>query len=100
MRLTEEYRKIIKETLLKHFSEGSKFYLFGSRVDDNKRGGDIDLYIETDFDDSSRAFKAKSDAHWEMMEKLGEQKIDFVVHIKGREFLPIERIAKKTGVEL
>lgn len=100
MRLSEEYRIVIKETLRKYFGDGSKFYLFGSRADDSKRGGDIDLYIETDFEDSSRAFKARSDAHWEMMERLGEQKIDFVVHVKGREFLPIENIAKMTGVEL
>ena len=99
MRLSEEYRTVIKETLRKHFGEGSKFYLFGSRVDDSKRGGDIDLYIETDMD-SNTAHDAESKAHWEMMEKLGEQKIDFVVHVAGSEWSPIEKIAKRDGVEL
>jgi len=99
MRLSEEYRTVIKETLLKHFGSGSKFYLFGSRADDTKRGGDIDLYIETDLD-SKKAYDAKGDAWIEMQDRLGEQKIDMVVHVNGREFLPIENIAKMTGVEL
>ena len=29
------------------FGEAASLYLFGSRIDDDKRGGDIDLYIET-----------------------------------------------------
>lgn len=99
MRLTEEYRTVIKETLLKHFGAGSKFYLFGSRVDDTKRGGDIDLYIETDLDGKKSA-DAKSKAYIDMIKKLGEQKIDFVVHVNGEKFIPIEEIARETGVEL
>jgi predicted nucleotidyltransferase len=99
MRLNDFYRTAIKEILLEHFGAESKFYLFGSRVDDSKRGGDIDLYIETNLE-SAMADKAKSKAEWEMMEKLGEQRIDFVVHVNGKEFTPIENIARKTGVEL
>jgi len=99
MRLNEKYRTVIKEALTKHFGADSKFYLFGSRVDDNKRGGDIDLYIETDLD-STKSSSAKTKAYIDMIKKLGEQKIDFVVHVNGREFTPIEKIAKATGVEL
>lgn len=100
MRLSDEYRTIIKETLLKHFGEGSKFYLFGSRADDNKRGGDIDLYVEADFQDAKEAYNAKSKSWIEMQKRLGEQKIDIVVHVNGGEFSPIEEIAKEEGVEL
>jgi len=99
MRLSEEYKIVIKDTLAKHFGSGSKFYLFGSRVDDLKRGGDIDLYIETDLD-SKQASEAKSRSYIDMIKKLGEQKIDFVVHVNGQELTPIEAIAKETGIEL
>ena len=44
MRLTEKEIKIIKENTKKIFGE-AKIILFGSRVDDKKSGGDIDLYI-------------------------------------------------------
>ncbi len=68
-------------------------------MDDNKRGGDIDLYIETGLD-SKTASEAKTKAYIDMIKKLGEQKIDFVVHINGKKFTPIEEIAKETGIEL
>jgi len=45
MRLTFHERNMIKKIFLEVFKEGS-IYLFGSRMDDMKRGGDIDLYIK------------------------------------------------------
>ena len=99
MRLSEEYRTIIKETLAKHFGKGSKFYLFGSRVDDSKRGGDIDLYIETGLNADS-ASNAKSKSWIEMQTRLGEQKIDIVVYVEGTEKKPIHEIASSDGIEL
>ena len=99
MRLSGHYRTTIKEILTRHFGEESKFYLFGSRVDDTKRGGDIDLYIETDLD-SDKAWDARSKSWIEMQRRLEEQKIDIVVHINGTEFSGIEKIAKRDGVEL
>jgi len=44
MRLTQKELEIIKTETKKIFGP-SILYLFGSRVDDNKKGGDIDLYI-------------------------------------------------------
>ncbi|MHB1545668.1 MAG: nucleotidyltransferase family protein [bacterium] len=48
MRLSAEEAKIIKNLAVKYFGANSNIYLFGSRADDKKRGGDIDLYIEID----------------------------------------------------
>jgi predicted nucleotidyltransferase len=46
MRLKKYEIEAIENTFLKKFIHG-EVYLFGSRVDDNQKGGDIDLYIKT-----------------------------------------------------
>ena len=45
MRLSLTEIKAIIKSKNNSFGKSSKVYLFGSRVDDNKKGGDIDLYI-------------------------------------------------------
>ena len=44
MRLSNKEKKIIKEQVDKIFGI-SKVMLFGSRINNNKKGGDIDLFI-------------------------------------------------------
>jgi predicted nucleotidyltransferase len=44
LRLLDKEIKLIKESVTSIFGE-SIIYLFGSRVDDEKSGGDIDIYI-------------------------------------------------------
>ena len=44
MRLSQRYIDVIKSRFKEFFNDGD-IYLFGSRVDDNKKGGDIDLYL-------------------------------------------------------
>ena len=46
MRLLKEEASIIKTTILRYIKD-AKIILFGSRVDDNKRGGDIDIFVQT-----------------------------------------------------
>lgn len=96
MRLAEYEKTSIKKSFEEFFEEGH-IYLFGSRVDDTKRGGDIDLYLvpAKRYDDErkrKRQFLIKLD------EAIGEQKID-VVLAKDSSRL-IEQVALRDGVEL
>ena len=48
MRLTETEVSVIKEAVYRRFRSVGRVILFGSRVDDGKRGGDIDILVESD----------------------------------------------------
>jgi predicted nucleotidyltransferase len=46
MRLSHSQSQMISEQIHRHFGEGAAIWLFGSRLDDHKKGGDVDLYVE------------------------------------------------------
>ena len=46
MRLDDKTREIIKSEVASQLGAEASVRLFGSRVDDTQRGGDIDLLIE------------------------------------------------------
>ncbi|WP_215397995.1 nucleotidyltransferase domain-containing protein [Rheinheimera oceanensis] len=100
MRLTKQQQEIIKQVLLKHFGKGSELRLFGSRADDNARGGDIDLYIEPELRAADDIVEARLNALVELHLALGEQKIDLLINRKAGTVLPIYKIAKETGIRL
>ena len=95
MRLSKEYRDTIKQIFYEVFGEG-KIYLFGSRVDNNQRGGDIDLYLVVD--KKLQSFDNKLKFLAKIKRKLGEQKIDVVFNKDSSRL--IEQEAKRWGVEL
>ena len=41
MRLTEDESRIIRDTVRRRFGRNARVWLFGSRTDDTRRGGDI-----------------------------------------------------------
>jgi len=59
MRLTPFQIQEIKKAFSAHFLPQDSLWLFGSRIDESKQGGDIDLYIETCYEDLSRVVKEK-----------------------------------------
>lgn len=101
MRLTDQQRSIICSTAADTFGAGAGVWLFGSRVDDTARGGDIDLYIEPAAGNAEELIHAKLRFLAALHKKMGEQKIDVVIRrVGGEENLPIYQIAQQTGVKL
>jgi len=99
MRITLAEAKDIKETASAVFGERVAVWLFGSRVDDALKGGDIDLYIELPSEDYAYTKKLR---FWcELIKRLGDQKIDIVINKIGESaHLPIHDAARAKGVRL
>jgi predicted nucleotidyltransferase len=101
MRLTDHQIMTIRTTVADVFGEDAKVWLFGSRVDDQQRGGDIDLLIKTNYADVMKIARAEINLMSRLQAKLGEQKIDVLIEYPTREtYPPIFRVAKQTGIML
>lgn len=95
MRLTGLQLTIIRDTVLRCLGEGTGLWLFGSRADDRRRGGEVDLYVETPKRKSLREIlRCKS----ELEENL-DLHVDLLAKAPGED-KPILRIARDTGVRL
>jgi predicted nucleotidyltransferase len=73
---------------------GASIYLFGSRVDDSQKGGDIDLLILS----GSLVYRDKIKIKKLLYESIEEQKIDLIVAQDDSE--PFVRLALEQGVLL
>lgn len=76
MRLQAKEIQIIIRIAKEIYGEGVKVYLFGSRLDDKKRGGDIDLLIRTEGE--KRGVLTRIHLISRLKQCLGDQKIDVV----------------------
>ena len=96
MRLSKRLSSLIKEAASGSFGDAGIF-LFGSRADDGKKGGDIDLAVRSSL--NRVAFRRqKSQFLASLMRKGYDLKIDIVqIHDKMDDFLrsEIERVAVK-----
>lgn len=93
MRLSLDQQTSIKK-VINNFDSDAKIYLFGSRVDPSKRGGDIDLLVisKTITEKNRREIKLK------FYDELGEQKIDLI--IADNTSKPFIKIALEQGILL
>ena len=96
VRLTPIEQQALHDASLRWFGVPPR--LFGSRVDDARRGGDIDLYIEASLS-PQEAFQRETHMAAELYRVLGERKTDIVVNT-GRLDLPIYRLAREQRVWL
>ena len=99
MRLSDEQKRIIREEVTNAFGPEAEVRLFGSRLDDTRRGGDIDLYIEAPGNERE-LLDRELDLYARLQRRLGQQRIDIVVHGQGQQLRPVDRHARETGVPL
>lgn len=101
LRLTEKEINYIKTIFIKHFGINNHIWVFGSRVDLNKRGGDLDLYIETNSDSMAEVFDQKIKFLVDLKDAIGDQKIDVIINLLplNKQLLIYEE-ARTTGIML
>ena len=99
MRLTQKQIDIIKTIVVGLVGEeGVSIRLFGSRVRDDARGGDIDLFIELERSMAEYGI-GRSDFVVPLWRQLG-QKVDVVLKDPSMRELPIHAVARQYGVFL
>ncbi len=102
MRLNPEEINAIRNCVGEVFGPETPVWLFGSRVDDRQRGGDIDLFLETTLGIEER-LRRRFRLLGQLQRLLGEQRIDLVLadpndpQDSGR---LVVREAKANGVRL
>lgn len=99
MRLTPAQITAIRRTAAEIYGEQTNVWLFGSRVDDSKRGGDIDLLIRPEHVLARPALTHKISFLGKLERLLSERKIDVIIE-EPVDPRPIVRIAHETGVRL
>jgi len=94
MRITEHERSAIVDAV-KNVDPDAEIWLFGSRADDGKKGGDIDIAIRSE---KIKNVMQKIQVRRFICDRIGEQKIDIVTTNSGKE--AIFRLAVAEGVRL
>ena len=94
MRLTSTQIQVIKNTTAAVLGDGLRVTLFGSRLHDQEKGGDVDLYIEMHEPQLMQKIRCKV----QLQDRLG-MPVDLIVKPIG-DSSPISLIAKNEGVVL
>lgn len=96
MRLNQNQIQLICETVHQHIGGRVRTWLFGSRTDDKRRGGDIDLLIESD---SVPAILQQARIKTELEQSLSIP-VDLVCRCRGCDPTSFQRIAMSTAIPL
>ena len=95
MRLTPVQIDTIKNILSRYDPQG-QVILFGSRTQDQLKGGDIDLFMQTS---QPISLKQQMQANWELEVAL-DTRVDLLLCNPGESEEPIHTIAKRQGVRI
>ena len=99
MRLDQQTRDIIKSEVTRCLGQEAVVRLFGSRIDDTQRGGDIDLLIDVTAVIPNR-IAAECRLAASLFIKLGGRKVDVLIREPGNPPLPIHDHALRQGIIL
>lgn len=98
MRLNAVEITAIKGAAQDAFGANVVVRLFGSRVHDHLRGGDIDLHFEIDAGyDNDRAVDQFEDR---LFKAIDEQRIDKIFAVRGAQIGPFQHIGYRDGIVL
>lgn len=90
---------IIRDTVHEVFGQNAAIIVFGSRIDDNARGGDIDLLVQSEKPIQGREHKALQLVA-KLQIRLGDQPIDVLVLDPETPRQPVHDEPLSAGVRL
>ena len=95
MRVTASDISAIREEIGR-LDPRAEVYLYGSRVDDTARGGDVDLLVVSD----TLGFRDVLRLRRRILDRIGWQQLDLVVRRRDQAGDPLAAMAQETGVRL
>ncbi len=99
MRLSTASRQLIRQAITELVGDPASVKLFGSRLDDQQKGGDIDLLVTVLHPvDNPALLVARMGAA--LHRALEGRKVDIVLQAPNLQRQPIHQIAEAEGVEL
>ncbi|OAI07088.1 nucleotidyltransferase family protein [Methylomonas methanica] len=96
MRLSKEQTQLIAETILGIAGTDVAVYLFGSRLNDQAKGGDVDLFIESD---QPISLLRRAQIKMQLESQLGLP-VDIICQARVTKASPFRQIAKGSAVKL
>ena len=94
MRISPDQTHIICKQIHQHLGSSATIWLFGSRVNDHKKGGDVDLYVEASPHALLDEIRCKIE-----LEEILDMPVDLIVRRPFDDSL-IANIAKGQGLKL
>ena len=95
VRLSQEEIKAIVNSV-KAYDLDAEIFIFGSRVDLTKKGGDIDILVLSD----KIGWKERRKIRVNLLKELGDRKIDLIVSREDKIDEPIVKLALSSGVRI
>jgi len=95
MRLGDNDVNTIREEV-RRLDPAAEIYLYGSRVDDAARGGDIDLLVISD----QLGFRDLLRLRTRILDRIGWQQLDLLVRRRDQLTDPLAALARETGTRL
>jgi hypothetical protein len=99
MRISPKQHQMIVQIVRDYAGHDATVTLFGSRVDDNQRGGDVDLLITLE--------RTMEDPAWlsaqissKISRSMHGRHVDILLSAPNLQQLPIHGIARQEGIEL
>jgi uncharacterized protein len=102
MRLTDAERRAIEAASREVLPPGTRVALFGSRTDDTRRGGDIDLLLEPPAPLTPAATIAlRTQLAARLYRRMGERRIDILIAPAGiADDRPVLHEARRQAIDL
>ncbi|GHV74858.1 hypothetical protein AGMMS49940_21600 [Spirochaetia bacterium] len=95
MRISDYEKNVIIDSV-RNTDPNADIWLFGSRTDDSKKGGDIDIAILSE--KINEDIMQKIQVRRSICNRIGEQKLDIVISKDGHE--AFFRLAVEEGIQL